>query len=163
MLEKKHLCRIGLNREIRLDVIFFFSSKGRICKNNIISILFFKISNIIYKSIFLINIRIFNTMENHIHYSHNISNRRLFISPQGLMIEPSELFSSTNLRSEILIGFYQKTTRTCCTIIDCFSNLWIKTLYHRFNHRSWSIVFSTISSIIPHPLQEVFINFREFK
>jgi hypothetical protein len=63
----------------------------------------------------------------------------------------------------VIVCLDEESTASRCRIIDGLSYLRIHDIDDELDDRSRSIELPTISPIIPHPLEEVFIDFREFE
>lgn len=163
MLEEEHLRGIRLKYKVLLNIIFLFSAKWRIRKDDIISILVLYISDIRRESIDFADIRIMYPVEYHIHHTKDICEGCFLISEKCVLSEKIEFFIGLYLWTNMMECFDEESTASCRRVINRLSHLRIHDIDDELDDRSWSIELSTISPIISHSLEEVFIDFREFE
>lgn len=163
MLKEEHLSSIGLKDKVLLNLFFFFSTKWRIRKNDIISIFILDVSDIRRKRIHFTDIWIMHSMKDHIHDTKDIGKRSFFIPEKCRTSKKFEFFIGLHLWTNMIECFDKKSTAARCRIIYRLSYFRIDDIDDEFDDRSWGIEFSTIASIISHPLEQVFIYLRELE
>lgn len=133
MLEEEHLCRIGWEDEVLLNLLFLFTTKWWIRKHDIISILVLYITNIGRKSIYFANIWIVYSMQYHIHDTKYIRKWSLLIPEEGIIIQKFEFLICLYLWLDMIECFDKKSTATSCRVIDRLSDLRIYEVYYELD------------------------------
>src|SRR3989339_930049 len=163
MLEKKKSRFASLDREVLLDFSSDTSTKRWISKNYIVTIFFLNIVNIFRKRIHMSDIRRFNTVQDHIHDADDVSERFYLFTIKSFILKSFHLTRRKRgfILHKIIIRFHQKSCASTSAIINSFTNLRFHYLNNSFNKWPWRVVFTTVSSGVPHILNFRLIEMRK--
>ena len=75
-----------------LDLRLLFAPKWGVRQNNVVTVFFLNITDILSQGITTEQVRRLNAMQDHIHHSHDIGQRGFFKTKEGFALDKAPLF-----------------------------------------------------------------------
>lgn len=133
MLQKQERGLAGFDIEVLLDFRPFLAAEGRVGKDDVETVLFLNIVDILAQRIGVQDIGCLDAVQDHVHDRDDISEALLLLAVKGAALECVIVAGRFGERLQIVIGFAQEPCRANRTVIYPVANLGLQHLDHRAN------------------------------